>query len=283
MRALVLGGEGMLGRSVVERWRSDGEPVLGVGRGAGDLRDAARLREVVDAFAPDVVINCAAFTRVDDCESERDLAMEVNGRAVGHAVAAAVRCGARFVHVSSDYVFDGEPGDPRREDDETGPISTYGESKLLGEQEAARHPDALVVRTSWLFGPSGSSFPATMLRLIREGRVPLRVVDDQVGCPTYTPFLARAVRDLLRVGASGIVHYANREAVSWHAFASEIARQADPAVEVHPVSTAEFPRPARRPAYSALDTTRFEDLVGRPVETWSAGLALYLERLGAFR
>ncbi len=277
MLALVLGGEGMLGRSVVRRWRGEGAAVLGISRSQGDVRDPERLRELALAFRPEVVVNCAAFTRVDDCESREDMAMETNGRAVAHAVAAAVGCGARFVQISTDYVFAGERGTPLREDDPTGPRSVYGKSKLLGETEALRHPDALVVRTSWLFGPDGPSFPATILRLVAEGRTPLRVVDDQVGRPTYTPSLARALWDLVRADARGIVHYADRDDVSWCGFATEIVRCVAPEVEVVPVTTEEFPRPAPRPAYSVLSTERFERLTGRPPQTWSTGLALYLQ------
>jgi dTDP-4-dehydrorhamnose reductase len=153
----------------------------------------------------------------------------------------------------------------------------YGESKLAGEGEAlGAGGDALVVRSSWLFGPGGPNFVTTMLRLVREGRTPLRVVDDQVGCPTYTPFLARALCDLAVRRVSGLVHYCNREAVSWYTFAREIVGLWDRSVEVLPVSTVEVPRPAPRPAYSALDTSRFEQLTGRRVEAWGWGLAEYL-------
>jgi dTDP-4-dehydrorhamnose reductase len=129
------------------------------------------------------------------------------------------------------------------------------------------------VRSSWLFGPGGASFAATMLGLIDEGKVPLRVVDDQVGCPTYTPFLAAALCDLAAAGARGVVHYRNREPVSWHGFATEIAGQWDGRVEVLPVTTPQFPRPARRPAYSVLAVDRCEELLGRRVEHWGWGLS----------
>ena len=153
----------------------------------------------------------------------------------------------------------------------------YGHSKRRGEEEALRGPRALVLRASWLFGPGGTNFVATIRRLLAEGRDPLSVVDDQRGCPTYTPFLARAIWDLAQLGLGGIVHYANREAVSWHGFATEIARLVAPGATVLPVPTSEFPRPAARPAYSVLDTRLFESAVGRRVETWSSGLAAYLQ------
>ncbi len=280
-RALVLGGTGMLGRAVAAEGRRRGASVLALSRAQGDLADATGLLGWADRFTPEVVINCAAFTRVDDCETERAQAMKTNGEDVAHVTAAAERCGAHLVHVSSDYVFDGTASRPYRPEDSTGPRSAYGESKLLGEARALAYPHTAVVRASWLFGPGGPNFAATMVRLIRSGRTPLRVVDDQVGAPTYTPFLARGLWDLADRRATGIVHYQNREPVSWHGFARAIADIVAPDTEVVPVATSEFPRPAERPAYSVLDTTSFESLVGRRVEPWLAGLVPYLDTIHA--
>lgn len=284
-RALVLGGTGMLGRAVATLWRRRGQAVLALSRAQADLGDPERLGYWAARFRPELVINCAAFTQVDACESERQKALEINGTAVAHAVAAAELAGADLIHISSDYVFDGRGHLPTGalseccaypEDAPTGPLSVYGESKLLGEVEALRYPRSLVVRTSWLFGPGGPNFVATMLRLARQGG-PLRVVDDQVGCPTYTPFLARALWDLARVGLHGVVHYCNREAVSWYGFAREIL---GPEADLTPITTAEMLRPAPRPAYSVLDVRRFESLVERRVEAWTHCLAAYLESSG---
>ncbi len=283
MRTLILGGGGMLGRAMAAEARRRGWPALALPRAVADLADRERLLYWADSFRPELVVNCAAMTQVDACESARDEALATNGEAVANAVAAAAAAGARFLHVSSDYVFDGGARDPYREDHPTAPLSVYGESKLLGERRALADPRALVVRASWLFGPGGPNFAATMLALVAAGRTPLRVVDDQVGCPTYTPFLARALADLAgRREVTGIVHYRNREPVSWYAFARAIVRlsAAGPAsAEVVPVTTAEFPRPAPRPAYSVLDVGRFEAAVGRPVEPWEAGLCEYLESI----
>jgi dTDP-4-dehydrorhamnose reductase len=285
-RALVLGGTGMLGGAVAVHWRRCGTAVLALSRAQADLTDRARLLEWAARFRPEVVVNCAAFTQVDDCETEVERAMEVNGAAVANAVAAAERVGAGFVQVSSDYVFDGrgygQPGPgagptdgprPYPEDAPTGPLSVYGRSKLAGEDEALRLPRALVVRTSWLFGPGGSNFVTTMLRLAGRGD-PVEVVDDQVGCPTYTPFLARAIWDLIGAGARGVVHYCNRDAVSWYGFAREIL---GPGADLARIRTEELPRPAPRPAFSALGVGRFEATVGRRVESWIQGLGEYLE------
>lgn len=279
MRTLILGGSGMLGRALVMEGRRRGLPILGLSRSQADIRREEHVRFWAASFRPEAVVNCAAFTQVDACEERRELAIEVNGRAVANAAAAARAVGARLVQISTDYVFDGTAASPYPEDAAAAPLSAYGESKLAGEREALRDSGNLVLRTSWLFGPGGSNFAATIVRLIRERNVPLRIVDDQVGCPTYTPFLARAIWDLLPLGLTGIVHYRNREPVSWHGFASEIARLWSSGIEVRAIPTAEMPRPARRPAYSVLDVGRAESTLGRPVEDWRWGLAEYVEIL----
>ena len=269
----------MLGRALAEELRGRRWPVLALSRQQADLRDDDRVGYWLREFSPEIVFNCAAYTRVDDCEDREALALEVNGEAVGRLARAAATKGSRLVHVSSDYVFDGTSDRPYREDDEPAPLSAYGRSKLLGERRALETEGSLVVRASWLFGPGASNFVLTMLRLIREGRTPLRVVDDQVGAPTYTPFLARGLTDLAARRVSGVIHYRNREEASWFDFAREIATAWDPSVEVIPVPTEEYPRPARRPARSVLDVSRFESTVGRRVEPWLAGLTTYLESL----
>ncbi|HEY3571782.1 MAG TPA: dTDP-4-dehydrorhamnose reductase [Thermoanaerobaculia bacterium] len=271
MRCLVLGGTGMLGRAVVAEARSRGWAALGLSHAQADLGCRDSLLGWAERFRPEVVVNCAAYTKVDAAETDRERAFAVNGAGVANAAALAGRAGARLVQVSTDYVFDGEAREPYREDAPTAPLSVYGESKLEGERRALAQERSLVVRTSWLFGPRGHNFVATMVGLIEAGR-PLRVVTDQVGCPTSTPSLARALLDLAARGASGVVNYQDREPVSWYAFAVEIARLWFGAVEVIPVTSAEFPRPARRPAYSVLDVGRFETIAGRRVEPWTNGL-----------
>lgn len=269
----------MLGRAVVAEGRRRGHPVLGPARGQGDVTDRRRVLAVARSFRPELIVNCAAFTRVDECEKRREHAMAVNGEAVAHLAEAAADSGAALVQVSTDYVFDGAADRPYPETAEPAPRSVYGESKLLGEERALAWERGLVVRTSWLFGPGGGNFVATILRLLAEGVDPLRVVVDQVGCPTYTGALARALWELAPLGRSGVLHYRDREATSWHGFAEEIVRLVRPDREVVPISTAEMPRPAPRPAYSVLDVTRTERILGRPVEPWQAGLADYLGRI----
>lgn len=286
MRCLVFGGTGMLGQAVVAEARSRGWAALGLSRSQADIANIAnitdreRLLGWADAFRPEVVVNCAAFTKVDACETETERAFAVNGNAVANAAAVAGRAGARLVHVSTDYVFDGAANAPYDEEAPTAPLSVYGRSKLAGEAHALACERGLVVRTSWLFGSGGPNFVATMVDLIEAGRVPLRVVRDQEGCPTYAPFLAGALLDLARLGVTGVVHYRNREPVSWYAFAVEIARLWPGGVEVVPITTADYPRPAPRPAWSVLDVTRFEEHTGRRVEPWEWGL---VETLGHLR
>lgn len=273
----------MLGQSLVMAARARGHAALALSREQADIVDAGRLRYWAETFRSETVINCAAYTKVDLAEGEgRETAFAVNGAAVGNVVAAAAAIGARLLHVSTDYVFDGKAREPYRENAPTHPQSVYGQSKLAGEREALAYDRALVVRTSWLFGPGGPNFVATMVRLIDEGKLPLRVVHDQEGCPTYTPYLAEALLDLSQgapLGLTGVVHYRNRERVSWCDFAEEIARLWADNVEVVPVTTKDYPRPAPRPAYSVLDVSRFEQAVGRRVEAWEAGLAEYLSGL----
>lgn len=287
MRALIFGGTGMLGRAVVAEARRRGMAALALSRGQADVTDGERVRYWADTFRPDWVVNCAAFTRVDDCEAEEARATAVNGDAVADVAAAAAGVGARLVQVSTDYVFDGRSDSPYGEDAGTAPLSAYGRSKLAGERHALAGDGAerdassgaernLVVRTSWLFGPGGPNFVAAIFGQIEKGNRQLRVVDDQTGCPTYTPYLARAIWDLAAAGAAGVVHYRNREPVTWCGFAREIVHLSDCSVGVTPVTTAEMPRPAPRPGYSVLDVTRFEQTVGRRVEPWGLGLVEYL-------
>jgi dTDP-4-dehydrorhamnose reductase len=276
MRTLVFGGTGIVGRAVVREGRRRGWAVLGVSRSQGEITDRRRVDDLCAAFRPTLIVNCAAFTQVDLCQSEPERARAVNGTAVSNLVGAAEGCGARLIHFSTDYVFDGRATSPYVEDHPTAPQSVYGASKLEGERRALAFERALVVRTSWIFGEGGPNFVDTIAGRIRGGQRSFRVVEDQLGAPTWAPFLARAVSDLGEWGESGLVHYQNRPTVSWYEFAREIARRLDPEVEVLPVSTAEVPRPAPRPPYSVLSVDRFENIAGRAVESWHEGLTSHL-------
>lgn len=271
----------MLGREVVAENRRRGHAALGLSHVQGDITDPQAVAYWVGSFRPQLVVNCAAFTRVDECEERRDHAFEVNARGAAHVAAAAARAGARLVHLSTDYVFDGRAQEPYPETAPTGPLSVYGESKLAGEKEVLAAGggggrDPLVVRTSWLFGAGGPNFVRTLLGFIEGGQRRLTIVADQTGCPTYTPFLARALCDLAASDLGGVVHYRNREPVSWYELAVEVVRLVDRSVEVVPITTAHLPRPAARPAYSVLDVTHCEEALGREVEPWGWGLVEYL-------
>lgn len=283
MRVVVLGGGGMLGRAVAEEWSRRGAAVEALSHAAADVADAGRLAVVAAASRPDWIVNCAALTRVDDCESRREEAMRTNGEAVGNVAAAAASVGARLLQVSTDYVFDGAATRPYREEDRTAPVSVYGASKLEGERRAlaAARARALVVRVSWLFGAGGANFARAIARQVEERRVsgrrdPLRVVADQVGCPTHTGSAARALCDLAAAGAAGVVHYRDRDPVSWHGFARRIVAELGSDLDIEAIETQAMARPARRPAYSVLAVERFEEITGRPVEPWLDGLKHYL-------
>lgn len=276
-KAVVLGAAGQLGREVADELRRQGTEVLAADRREADLRDTGGTAALAVLFGAGAVYNCAAYTNVDGCEDEEDLALEVNGLAP-ERLATALPGTCRLIHVSTDYVFDGRSRRPYREDDPTAPQTAYGRSKLHAERRVVE-AGGLVVRTSWVFGPEGRNFVTAIAARIRSGE-PLRVVSDQVGCPTYAPYLARALVALGVGGASGIVHYCNRPATSWYGFAAAIVKALGLNVEVGPIATADMPRPAERPAYSVLDTSRYESITGRRIEHWRQGLDDYFERLG---
>jgi dTDP-4-dehydrorhamnose reductase len=275
MRLLITGAGGMLGTDVQHAGERAGHEVIGLARADLDIRSAAAVRAAVVAHAPDVVINCAAFTDVDGAETDPE-ARRVNAEAPAMVAGAAAASGAWTLHISSDYVFAGDRRTPYLEADPTGPLSAYGASKLDGELGVAgAAPDAhTIVRSSWLFGAAGRCFPDTLLRLAAE-RDELRVVDDQVGCPTFTGHLARALIDLAErvTRPLGVLHCAAAGHCSWFEFAQATLAQAGVDTPVRPVSTAEFPRPARRPAYSVLRSSRPD---APRLGHWREGLTEYL-------
>jgi dTDP-4-dehydrorhamnose reductase len=277
MRVLVTGAGGMLGRDVVRAARERGHEVVGLAHDELDVTDAEAVAAAIAGTHPDTVVNCAAWTDVDGAESDPDGARAVNADGAGNLARAAAAAGARLVHVSTDYVFDGErppSADPYVESDPTGPCSVYGATKLEGEQAvAAAGGSHAIVRSSWLFGLGGRNFVATMLGLGAE-RDEVRVVTDQIGCPTYTGQLAEALVDLAAGTSEGIHHVAGGgEPCSWHELTVEAFRQAGIECRVLPCTTVDMPRPAPRPAFSALATERPETPTLPP---WQTGLAAYL-------
>ena len=267
----------MLGVDVKTAALAAGHEVAALKRADLDISDLAAVEAAVADVAPEIVINCAAYTKVDDAEADgRDAAHLINGVAPGYLAGAAAMAGAWIVHVSTDYVFDGtKTTGPYLESDATAPQSVYGASKLEGELAVAQAAPLshTIVRSSWLFGNHGSCFPATMLKLAST-RDSLSVVNDQRGCPTFTPDLAMALLAVASQQLLGVVHVAAAGDCSWYEFARETITRAGLGAVVSPCSTAEFPRPAPRPAYSVLRSGRSEAPVLRD---WREGLREYLE------
>jgi len=275
MRLLVTGSRGQLGRALERLAPRFGHGFVGVDLPELDITDAAALRAAVDDAGPDAIVNCAAFTAVDAAEGDETQALAVNGTAVATLAEAADRCGAVLLQISTDYVFDGTARGPIREDQPTNPQSAYGRSKLAGEVAAALARRHLIVRTAWLYG-EGANFVGAIRRQLDGGSRTLLVVADQIGCPTYAEDLADGLLRLLAAGAAGVVHAVNSGSTTWCGFAREIVRLLGAEAEVVPVTTGEMPRPARRPAYSVLDTSRLQALLGTPLPPWQDALGRHL-------
>ena len=258
----------MLGRDVVAAVERAGHDVIALARRDLDIADADAVRAAVATARPDALINCAAWTDVDSAEEHEADATRVNGDGAGHLAAAA----PYLVHVSSDYVFDGTGTEPYVEDDPTGPTSAYGRSKLAGEHAVAAAGEHAIVRTAWIFGPHGRNFVATMLKLA-EDRDEVNVVADQIGCPTFTGHLAPALVQIAEDRLTGLLHVAGGGRCSWQELAQAAFDDAGVACTANPVTTAEFPRPAPRPAWSVLRSTRPEAPALPP---WRDGLSSYL-------
>jgi dTDP-4-dehydrorhamnose reductase len=279
MRLLVTGSAGMLGRAVASAATRLGHDVIALTRADLDITDAAKVARIVAAAEPRAVINCAGWTDVDGAEANEARALRVNGEGAGLVAAAAAEPGARVVHVSTDYVFDGSKRTPWVESDEVAPLSAYGRTKLAGEREtAAANPEHAIVRAAWLFGAGGPNFADTMLRVCAE-RDEVEVVADQCGRPTWTGHLAPALVELAeRTGDVGVFHAAGHGQCTWYEFAVEIAHRAALPARVVPTTSERFARPAPRPAYSVLGTEREPGIV---LPAWQDGLAAYLdERAG---
>ena len=248
----------------------------GIDIGEIDITSPESVLKVIGELKPEVVINCAAYTDVDGCESNIETAMAVNGEGVGYLAMACRDSGALLVQISTDYIFDGGKGTPYVEDDLPCPLSIYGESKLAGEMNAAFAPEHLIVRTQWLYGLHGKNFVETMLRMGAE-KDELTVVDDQIGSPTWAIDLARAIVTLIDAGCRGTYHVANAEYCSWNEFAKAIFAEAGLQVTVRSMTTTEMNRPARRPLYSTLDCGKLAADTGFRLQSWRDALRGYLK------
>ena len=277
MRVVLLGAGGMLGRDLAAAAPS-GTELHAFTHHDLDITDSAALGARIAAARPEVIINAAAYTAVDRAETETEQAHRVNAVAVGELARQAARTGARLVHFSSDYVFSGSASRPYGEADPTDPINVYGATKLAGER-ALEHGDAdyLIVRSQWLFGAHGRSFPRTMWDRARAGQ-PTQVVSDQRGRPTHTRDLATAVWRLVERGTRGVLHVANAGEATWFDLAARVFRLAGRPELLTPCTTADFPTPARRPRYSVLALTKLERL-GGGLPPWEEAVDRFLEAI----
>jgi dTDP-4-dehydrorhamnose reductase len=277
MKALILGATGLLGQALMREW--SGDEVLGLGVRDADIRDVRKVREVIEKMRPEWIVLAAAYTDVDGCESNQELAFSVNRDGAVQVARAAKDAGAKLMFLSSDYVFDGKKTSPYEIGDRRNPQSVYGRSKAEAEIQLLEViPTCCILRTAWLFGIGGKCFPDTILKLA-AARPVLDVVSDQRGCPTYSVDLARAIVQLCRKSANGIVHVTNAGDCSWFEFALEIVECAGLSTEVRPVSTQQMVRPAPRPAYSVMSAKSLTDR-GIDMPTWRDALGRYLQERG---
>ena len=276
-KILITGSLGQLGRAVAEACADRSIEFDGRDIDTLDISDAETVTNWIETSRPTDVINCAAYTAVDDCETDEQSAMKINGTAAGILAAACNAVGARLVQISTDYVFAGDGERPYTEEDPVAPISAYGRTKLRGEELARTAHQHLIVRTAWLYGHGRKNFVEAIRGQINNGVDTLRVVADQRGSPTFCGDLARAVLDLIQTDADGVVHAVNSGETTWHGFAVAIASLLGAEVEVLRITSEEVRRPAPRPAYSVLDTTRLSGILGRRMPAWEDALARYLE------
>lgn len=253
MNILITGANGILGQALVKMMPAC-HTAAAFDIEDFDITDYAKSLETIEKNKPGVIIHCAAFTNVDGCETEQDTAYLVNSTGTKNIALTCQKLDIPMVYISTDYVFDGTKGQPYLETDKTNPIGVYGKTKFAGEQFVGQLLSKFyIVRTSWLFGPGGKNFVDTIIKLAGE-KDELRIVHDQIGCPTYAPHLARAILQLIETPRYGIYHITNQGTCSWYEFAKAILETAGIKVKkITPVTTAEFPRPAPRPAYSVLE------------------------------
>lgn len=283
MKALILGAGGQVGRALFATAPAGVELHLR-DRAGCDIGDAAQIERSVAEVRADIIFNAAAYTAVDQAESEPEVAERLNGQAPGLIAAAARLAGSRLVHLSTDFVFDGKASRPYLPADRPAPLSVYGRSKLAGERAVG--PDNLVVRTAWVYAGTGVNFLTTMMRLMHE-RDEIGVVADQIGTPTSATSLARALWRLAEAGAKGIHHYTDAGVASWYDFAVAIEEEGRAAgllrraVKVHPIAAAEFPRPAVRPSFSVLDKSSSWNMLDGPPLHWRKSLRAALMEMKA--
>jgi dTDP-4-dehydrorhamnose reductase len=279
MKVVVTGAQGQLGHDLLRQLTARNHQVFGIGRNDLDITDEQAVQEYFKVIKPDALLHCAAYTNVDAAEEDKETAYKVNALGPKYLAQAASCVGAKMVHVSTDYVFDGTASKPYEVDHPTHPLGVYGETKLAGEEFVKQNLDRyFIVRTAWVFGINGNNFVKTMLRLAEE-RDELGVVDDQVGSPTYTVDLAQFMIDLVESEKFGVYHATNEGICSWYDFAVEIFKQAGLNVKVKPLTSDQFPRPAARPKYSVLSKKKIIDQGFKALPNWKDALSLHLREL----
>jgi dTDP-4-dehydrorhamnose reductase len=281
-KIVVTGSNGQLGREIRKAATSWPQfEFLFLSREDLSIDHAGETRDLFRNYQPQYVINCAAYTAVDKAEEEKELAFRVNGNAVGILAAVCKEQGARFIHISTDYIFDGSSKVPYREEDPPNPQSIYGASKLEGEKQAfEQNPDSIIIRTSWVYSEFGKNFVKTMLKLLQEKKE-INVVNDQLGCPTYAADLAKLILFIIssQQWQKGIYHFSNEGVTSWYGFAEFIKELSGSNCKINPITTSQYPTPAKRPAYSVLDTTKIRQVYGASLKKWQDSLAECLVKL----
>jgi dTDP-4-dehydrorhamnose reductase len=292
MRILVIGKNGQLGKSIQKIVNTDTEidnhqslnDFIFVGREELDLRSENSIRHYFNNNKFDIIINCAAYTQVDKAEQEAELANQINHLAVKQLASIASNQQARLIHISTDYVFDGETNKPYLESDTPNPINVYGKTKLAGEQalQTVMPMNALIIRTSWIYSKYGNNFVSTMLKLGKE-RDELNVVSDQMGSPTYATDLADAILEIIKnkefiksVQATQIYHYSNEGEISWHEFAKEIFKIAEVNCKVNPITTQQYPAPAKRPKNTVINKDKIAETFSMRTRDWKESLQMCL-------
>lgn len=281
-KILVTGSNGQLGkelRALAGAWPAF--EFIFLGREDLPIDQLEQTKAFFEKTSPFACINCAAYTAVDKAESESEQAFLVNATSVGSLAAACAAVNAKFIHISTDYVFDGRSSSPLKEDDPTGPINVYGASKLEGENLAFQYqPETVVIRTSWVYSEFGNNFVKTMIRLMRE-RPAIGVINDQIGTPTYAADLAAAIMQILAAEkfVPGIYHYSNEGEISWYDFAATIKELTGSSCTVNPIPGSSYPTAARRPDYSLLDKTKIKNTYGLSIPAWKDSLRVCLDRL----
>lgn len=276
MKVVVTGAKGQLGQDVMKLLKRDNHEAFGTDRDDLDITNEDAVLAFITELKPDIILHCAAYTNVDAAEADEDTAYKINALGTEYLAKAAKAAGSKMLYISTDYVFDGTGTEPYEVDEPTKPLGVYGRTKLAGEDMLKKYlQQYFIIRTAWVFGIGGNNFVKTMIRLGEE-RGEVGVVHDQVGSPTYTVDLANLMLELMNTDKYGTYHATNEGVCSWYEFAVEIFQQAGLNVKVNPLTTEQFPRPAKRPAYSVLSKKKLTEAGLTPLRDWKEALAAYL-------